>query len=35
MESFEFITQGMADIFIHDKMYYEKNPEAMLFKIVK
>lgn len=35
MESFEFITQGMADIFIHDKQYYEKNPEAMLFKIIK
>jgi hypothetical protein len=25
----------MADIFIHDKQYYEANPEAMLFKVIK
>jgi len=25
----------VADIFIHDKQYYERNPEAMLYKIIK
>lgn len=32
MESFEFITHGMADIFITDK---NNDPEAVLYKIIK
>jgi hypothetical protein len=35
MESFEFITQGMADIFINDREIYDTNPETVLYKILK
>jgi hypothetical protein len=35
MESFEFITQGMADIFINDREIYDTNPEAVLYRVLK
>ena len=35
MESFEFITQGMADIFISDRESNDTNPETVLYKILK
>lgn len=35
MESFEFITQGMADIFINDREIHDTNPETVLYKVLK
>ena len=36
VESFQFITQGMADIFINDNsQIYQNNPEAMLYRVIK
>ena len=35
MESFEFITQGVADIFVNDNQYIKNNPEFMLYKLIK
>ncbi len=32
MESFEFITHGMADIFISEK---SNDPETVLYKLIK
>lgn len=35
MQSFEFITQGMADIFINDRDVNDSNPEAILYRVLK
>lgn len=35
MESFEFITQGMADIFMNDREIYDSNPETALYRVIK
>ena len=35
MEAFQFITQGMADIFINDQEIYETNPEVVLYRVLR
>lgn len=36
VESFEFITQGMANIFISDKLTdFENDPSCVLYKVLK
>lgn len=34
MEMFEFITTGMASMFMHDQKFYRNNPDHMLYKVV-
>ncbi len=35
MEAFQFITQGMADIFINDQEIYQTNPEVVLYRVLR